>query len=94
MKLELGRQWQAQAGPNYRYFIVFKNKDFNIGGAYRLDEFTEIMKELYHDHKIRIMVDASVEPEALALNNPVPPPDIAQPYNNVDQVPLLLIHGL
>ena len=46
MKLELGRQWQAQAGPNYRYFIVFRNKDFNIGGAYRLDEFTEIMKEL------------------------------------------------
>jgi len=26
MKLELGRQWQAQAGPNYRYFMVFKNK--------------------------------------------------------------------
>ena len=23
IKLELGRQWQAQAGPNYRYFMVF-----------------------------------------------------------------------
>lgn len=46
MKLELGRQWQAQAGPNYRYFMVFKNKDFGIDGAYKLDEFVEIMKEL------------------------------------------------
>ena len=46
MKLELGRQWQAQAGPDYRYFMVFKNKDFGIDGAYRLDEFVEVMKEL------------------------------------------------
>ena len=46
IKLELGRQWQAQAGPNYRYFMVFKSTDLGISGAYRLDEFTEIMKEL------------------------------------------------
>ena len=46
MKLELGRQWQAQAGPGYRYFMVFKQKDFGIDGAYRMDEFAEIMKEL------------------------------------------------
>ena len=45
-KLELGRQWQAQAGPSYRYFMVFKNTDMGISGAYRLDEFVEIMKEL------------------------------------------------
>ena len=45
-KLELGRQWQAQAGQNYRYFMVFKNKDFGIDEAYKLDEFVEIMKEL------------------------------------------------
>ena len=45
-KLELGRQWQAQAGPNYRYFMVFKNKNFGIDGAYTLDEFVEIMREL------------------------------------------------
>ena len=45
-KLELGRQWQAQAGPNYRYFMVFKDKDFGIDGAYKLDEFVEIMKAL------------------------------------------------
>jgi len=46
MKLELGRQWQAQAGPNYRYFMVFKNKDFGIDGAYTLEQFIEIMREL------------------------------------------------
>ena len=46
MKLELGRQWQAQAGSNYRYFMVFKSTDLGISGAYRLDEFAEIMKEL------------------------------------------------
>lgn len=45
-KLELGRQWQAHAGPDYRYFMVFKDKDFGIDGAYKLDEFVEIMKEL------------------------------------------------
>lgn len=45
-KLELGRQWQAQAGQNYRYFMVFKNKEFGIDGAYTLDQFVEIMKEL------------------------------------------------
>lgn len=46
MKLELGRQWQAQAGPNYRYFMVFKDKDFGIDGAYTIDEFVGIMREL------------------------------------------------
>ena len=45
-KLKLGRQWQAQAGPNYRYFIVFKNREFGIDGAYTLDRFMEIMREL------------------------------------------------
>ena len=45
-KLKLGRQWQAQAGPNYRYFMVFKNRDFGIDGAYTLDRFVEIMREL------------------------------------------------
>lgn len=46
MKLELGRQWQAQAGPNHRYFMVFTNKNFGIDGAYTIDEFAEIMREL------------------------------------------------
>lgn len=46
MKLELGRQWQAQAGQNYRYFMVFKSKEFGIDGAYTIDQLIEIMKEL------------------------------------------------
>lgn len=45
-KLELGRQWQAQVGQNDRYFMVFKNKESGIGGAYSLDQFAEIIKEL------------------------------------------------
>lgn len=45
-KCTLGRQWQAQAGQNYRYFMVFKNREFGIDGAYTLDRFIAIMKEL------------------------------------------------
>ena len=45
-KLKLGRQWQAQCGQNYRYFMVFKNREFGIDGAYTLDKFIEIIKEL------------------------------------------------
>ena len=45
-KLKIGRKWQAQAGLNYRYFMVFKNRDFGIDGAYTRDQFMNIMKEL------------------------------------------------
>lgn len=45
-KLKLGRQWQAQCGSDYRYFMVFKNREFGIDGAYTLDKFVEIMREL------------------------------------------------
>lgn len=45
-KLKLGRKWQAQSGHNYRYFMVFKNREFGIDGAYTLDRFMEIMREL------------------------------------------------
>ena len=45
-KLKLGRSWQAQCGTNYRYFMVFKNREFGIDGAYTLDRFVEIMKGL------------------------------------------------
>ena len=31
---------------SYRYFMVFKNKDFGIDGAYKLEQFVEIMREL------------------------------------------------
>ncbi len=46
MKLELGRQWQAQAGPNYRYFMVFRNTNLGIDRAYTIDKFVEIMRNL------------------------------------------------
>lgn len=45
-KLKLGRKWQAQCGQNYRYFMVFNNREFGIDGAYTMDQFVEIMKEL------------------------------------------------
>lgn len=45
-KLLLGRRWQAQAGSGYRYFMVFGDKDLRLEGAYTLDGFMEVMKEL------------------------------------------------
>ena len=45
-KLELGRQWDARSGENYRYFMVFKNREVNADGAYTMDRFMEIMREL------------------------------------------------
>lgn len=45
-KLKLGRTWQAQSERMYRYFMVFKDKDLGIDGAYTLDEFVEVVKEL------------------------------------------------
>ena len=45
-KLELGRKWQEQAGHRYRYFMVFKDKELGMDGAYTLDQFVDIMKEI------------------------------------------------
>ena len=45
-KLKLGRQWQAQAGAQYRYFMVFKDKELGVDGAYTLDKFAEVAKDL------------------------------------------------
>ena len=45
-KLLLGRRWQAQAGTDYRYFMVFKDKDLRLDGAYTLDGFVDVMKDL------------------------------------------------
>ena len=45
-KLHLGRKWQDKAGDNYRYFMVFKNREFGIDGAYTMDDFINVMKEL------------------------------------------------
>ena len=45
-KLRLGRWWQAQAGEQYKYFMMFKEKLVNEDGAYRLDEFAGMFKEI------------------------------------------------
>ena len=45
-KLKLGRKWQDKSGDDYRYFMVFKNRDFEIDGAYILDDFIRVMREL------------------------------------------------
>lgn len=43
-KLKLGRHWAAQSGGNYRYFMVFDH--VNLDGAYTVDDFVDIMKNL------------------------------------------------
>lgn len=45
-KLSIGRLWEGKAGNKYRYFMLFKNKDLKLYGAYILDEFIEVMKKL------------------------------------------------
>ena len=45
-KLHLGREWQEQAGPGYRYFLVFQDKDISMTGAYPMSEFLKILAEL------------------------------------------------
>ena len=45
-KQHLGRAWQAQAGPGYRYFLVFQDKDISMTGAYPMSEFLKIPAEL------------------------------------------------
>ena len=45
-KLHLGRAWQAQAGPGYRYFLVFQDKDISMTGAYPMSEFLKSLAEL------------------------------------------------
>ena len=37
---------QEQAGPGYRYFLVFQDKDISMTGAYPMSEFLKILAEL------------------------------------------------
>lgn len=43
-KIRLGRLWASKAGNNYRYFMVYERR--TVDGAYRLEDFIKIMKEL------------------------------------------------
>ena len=46
LKLELGKIWEAKAGNNYKYFMVFDKKEDAIQGSLSKDEFLRIIKEL------------------------------------------------
>ena len=35
-----------KSGDAYRYFMVFKNRNFGNAGAYILDDFVRVMREL------------------------------------------------
>lgn len=44
VKLALGRDWAAQAGSNFRYFMVFETRD--VAGALRLEDFVRDLREM------------------------------------------------
>ena len=45
-KLRLGTKWASMAGNNYKYYMVFDETDFGLDGAYKLSEFSALLKEL------------------------------------------------
>lgn len=45
-KLSLGRKWQSLAGPKYGYYMVFRDKAPEDDGAYTLDRFTQLLKDM------------------------------------------------
>jgi type III restriction enzyme len=45
-KLHLGRQWAAAAGAKFSYFMVFDELDTHENGAYKLDDFIGMIKDI------------------------------------------------
>ncbi|MDR2005740.1 MAG: DEAD/DEAH box helicase family protein [Acidaminococcales bacterium] len=45
-KCRIGREWANLAGPNYRYYMVFRDKDLKWDSAVRFDNLLEIVKGL------------------------------------------------
>ncbi|WP_018341514.1 DEAD/DEAH box helicase [Cytophaga aurantiaca] len=43
-KIRLGSLWVNKAGNNYRYFMVYEKR--NVDGAYKLDNFLNMIKEI------------------------------------------------
>jgi type III restriction enzyme len=43
-KIRLGNLWASKAGNNYRYFMVYNNR--NVENAYKLEDFLKIVKEI------------------------------------------------
>ena len=44
MKIELGERWAGAAGNQYRYFMVYEKRE--VDGAYTLDKFLGLLKEM------------------------------------------------
>ena len=42
----LSDKYDLTQHPNYRYYMVFQNKDLYLEGAYQFDEFLKILGEL------------------------------------------------
>ena len=45
-KADIGSEWQRLSGGKYRYFMVFRDKNLNVRGAVRFNEFKKIVQEL------------------------------------------------
>lgn len=45
-KLALGRAWQNATDNHYKYFMVYKDRDLQLDGAYPLAQFLNILREL------------------------------------------------
>lgn len=45
-KLALGRTWSRAAGPNYRYYMVFRDEENLMDGAKSLKQFLDILCDL------------------------------------------------
>jgi len=45
-KAELGRIWQNESVSKFKYFMVYKDRDMNFEGAYKLNDFIEILRSL------------------------------------------------
>ena len=45
-KAELGRIWQNESSNKYKYFMVYKDRDMNFPGAYKLNDFLDILRSL------------------------------------------------
>ena len=43
-KIRLGNRWANKAGNNYRYFLVYDK--ISIEGAYKLEDFLRLIKDL------------------------------------------------
>ena len=45
-KLELGRAWQNSTNNHFKYFMVYKDRDVQLDGAYQLGQFLNVLKGL------------------------------------------------